>query len=79
MAWYLVCFLLGIVAGLIIEDQFSTETKIEYNGKVKQKGENNTIFLKQEPNQGKGTEKERKWKIRREERKIKRKNKRANS
>lgn len=43
MAWYLVCFCVGIIAGLIIEDRISTDITIK--GKVKQKGENNRLFF----------------------------------
>ena len=44
MAWYIVCLCVGIILGMLIEDITSTEVK--YEGKIKQKGQNNSIQIK---------------------------------
>lgn len=42
--WYLVCVLIGLILGYVIKDLISPELVIK--GKVKQKGEGNSLSLK---------------------------------
>ena len=43
MAWYIVCFAIGIIIGYIIKDLMPAD--IQYKGKIRQKGENNRIII----------------------------------
>lgn len=77
MAWYIVCIFVGIVIGLIIADAMEKPTtSVSYKGKVRQKGQNNTILIKKETEPTLDTKKEIR-KQKRAERRQKRKNKRA--
>jgi hypothetical protein len=66
MAGYFICFLLGFIAGLILEDMMNSDTKIEYSGTIKQKGQNNRLQIKKEASEGKPSRKWRKSKKRRD-------------
>jgi len=43
MAWYIVCFVIGIIAGYIVKDLMPAD--IQYKGKFKQKGTNNIMSV----------------------------------
>ncbi len=66
MAWYITCIVIGIVIGLIISRFLPA--MIQYKGKIKQRGQNNTISIKKSLEPDKGIKKERrikKWRLKR--------------
>lgn len=46
MLGYLLCIAVGIIIGLLVEDALTTETKIENDVKIKQRGRENKLDVK---------------------------------